>query len=210
MKITWYGHSCFKISSDSGSVVFGLYMQDYVPGIHYPEVRADQVLCSHGHNDHNNTDGVIISGNIPNMKLTTIDTFHDDTMGSQRGGNKIHVVEMDGFRIAHLGDLGHYLDEEQIRQIGELDVLLIPVGGHFTIDAAAAKEIAGQIGATVTIPMHYRGDGFGFPVLSTADAFAELYEHVEYEDDSEYEVKKGTDKKIVILKCPVYRSGEGN
>ena len=140
MKISWYGHSCFRIDSAGGSLVLDPYSDGSVPGLELPALTADAVLCSHGHSDHAGTEKVALSGRAYGGRVETLDCFHDGEGGAKRGANAVRIVSDEGLRVVHLGDLGHELSEEQYAAIGSPDVLLIPVGGFFTIDAAQAWE----------------------------------------------------------------------
>ena len=105
--------------------------------------------------------GVFKAGSI---SITGHDTYHDGSKGTERGHNVVFVFEADGLRVCHCGDLGHVLTAHQSAAIGEIDVLLVPVGGTFTVDAAGAHEVADQLAACVTIPMHYKTDKLGFDI----------------------------------------------
>lgn len=178
MILTWYGHSCFLLETAEGSVVFDPYAPGSVPGVELPPLTADAVLCSHGHRDHGFAESVTLSGRKPAFRVTAIDSFHDDKRGLLRGKNTIYVVEAEGKRVAHLGDLGHEPNEKQLAAIGKVDLLLIPVGGHYTIDAKTADRIARAVGARLTVPMHYRGEGFGYHVIGPVEDFLALRERV--------------------------------
>lgn len=175
--IQWLGHACFKIIADDYSIVIDPYENGYVPGFGPLQTDAVQVISSHNHKDHGFTEAVTIrpfGGEIP-FRIEVVESWHDDQQGELRGPNKIHLLDGGGIRLAHLGDLGCMLTKEQFDRIGTPDVLMIPVGGYYTIDAAAAKTIADRIGAKVTIPMHYRSPDFGFDVLDTLDIFTGFY-----------------------------------
>lgn len=174
MKITWYGHACFGLESADGVVVFDPYAPGKVPGWRMPALTADEVLCSHGHSDHNWTEGVTPTGRAYTGAITKIASFHDDRGGALRGENTITLVETEGVRVVHMGDIGCALTPEQIAALGRVDVLLIPVGGHYTVDAAGAWEIAQALDPSIVIPMHYRGRGFGFPVIGKVEPFLKL------------------------------------
>ena len=180
MTLTWYGHSCFRLDTAEGSAVFDPYYPGSVPGLAMPELTADAVFCSHFHRDHGAEELVKRTGREPRFAVTRIDTFHDEEKGALRGDNLLTVIEAEGLRIAHLGDLGHELNEEQLRALGRVDVLMLPVGGHYTVDAPTAARICRAVGARTVIPMHYRGEGFGYGVIGTVDAFTELLEPVTY------------------------------
>ncbi len=158
MKLIWHGHACFELRLSSGSAVFDPYCPGSVPGMSLPELNADAVICSHGHSDHNCSEAVKLSGRKPEFKVTQIPVFHDDQCGKLRGKNLCSIVEADGLRIAHLGDLGHPLSGDELRSFGRLDLLMIPVGGVYTINYQGARDLANMLGPKVVIPMHYRTD----------------------------------------------------
>ncbi|MCF0106286.1 MAG: MBL fold metallo-hydrolase [Holdemanella sp.] len=182
MKIQWLGHSCFKILSDTTSVIFDPFQDGSIPGIRNIREKANCILCSHEHFDHNARETVELINKELDCKVFEIPSYHDDVKGAKRGLNTIHVLDYDGFRICHLGDLGCALNEEQINLLMNVDVLFIPVGGFFTINAIQAKAIVDTIKPVITIPMHYRSDTFGFDAISTVDAFTSLFNDVEYCD----------------------------
>ena len=202
MKITWYGHSCFKVSFDGGSVVFDPYADGSVPGWTLPQLSADAVLCSHRHDDHAGAGKVTLSGREPDCKVETVECFHDAEHGAKRGANTIHILTADGVRVAHLGDLGHEPDEAQLAAICAPDVLLIPVGGFYTIDAATAAAVAEKIGARITVPMHYRGDGFGYDVIGTVEEFTALRKDVRCADSNSFDPADYKDRVTLVLKEP--------
>lgn len=152
MKLIWHCHACFELISADGSVVFDPYSPGSVRGLELSPLRADCVICSHGHSDHNYTDGVELSGIEPGFSLTQVPTYHDGKLGALRGDNLCSVVEAEGMRIAHLGDLGHTLDPETAAKLKPLDVLMIPVGGYYTICPQQAKEIAIALDAKRSSP----------------------------------------------------------
>ena len=200
MKLTWYGHSCFMMESRAGRVVFDPYADGSVPGLTLPQLTADLVLCSHGHADHAGEDKVTLTGEQTDYTVETLCCWHDDAGGTKRGENLIRIVSGGGARVAHLGDVGHMLSKGQIKAIGHVDALLIPVGGFYTIDAAAARELADAIDAQLVIPMHYRGEGFGFDELDTVEPFAALSKNVEYAEGSSIELPDFGAPRTVVLK----------
>jgi L-ascorbate metabolism protein UlaG (beta-lactamase superfamily) len=153
-------------------------------GYPIPSVEADAVLVSHEHGDHNNVamakgkpqivrglaDGnwrTIVKQPLGKITVSSVPTYHDDTEGSQRGRNTIFILESEGLRVVHLGDLGHGLDHAQTTAIGRPDVVMIPVGGHYTIDAAQAKKVLDQLQPMVAIPMHYKTEvNAGWPITA--------------------------------------------
>ena len=204
MKLTWYGHSCFLLETAEGSVVFDPYAPGSVPGVELPpELEADAVLCSHGHRDHGYAAGVKLSGREPGFRVKKLDCWHDEKQGALRGKNTIYVVEAEGRRIAHLGDLGHELSPAQLTALGRVDLLLIPVGGHYTIDAKTADRVARKIGAALTVPMHYRGRGFGYGVIGPVEDFLALCDEVVRLDSNVMDPELIRGPVTVALKCPV-------
>ncbi len=179
MKIQYLGHACFKISSTDGELVIDPYKDGSVDGLQPLRVDADKVICTHGHADHSGTECVTLSDTPCSMKIEEIASWHDDQQGALRGPNTMFVIESEGLRVAHIGDLGCMLDDEQKNKLQNLDVLMLPVGGYFTIDGKQAAAIAKELQPKCIIPMHYRGDGFGYPVLSTVDDFLAEFENYE-------------------------------
>lgn len=202
MTLTWYGHSCFHLKSKDGSLLFDPYTPGSVPGLLLPPLCADKVLCSHGHGDHNYASGVKLTGGEFTGKIIFLPTWHDEVQGRKRGANRITVVETEGKRLAHCGDIGHPLSEKELKELGHIDVLFIPVGGFYTVDAAGARAIADSIGADTVIPMHYRGDGFGYDVTSTVDGFVKLSENVRFAGKNTLSDGELTGKQTVVLSLP--------
>ena len=163
MKLKWLGHSCFELTLPGGVIV----TDPYDDTVGYPplRVRADAVLCSHGHFDHNYFDAVAgdpVILNTPGVrevcgaKITAVPSFHDDARGAKRGDNLIHLIEAEGLRIAHLGDLGHQPDtDEQRAALSNLDVMLIPIGGTFTVDTPQAVKLIEAFKPRCAIAMHF-------------------------------------------------------
>ena len=202
MKITWYGHACFMLESEDGSVVFDPYAPGKVPGWELPALRADKVLCSHGHADHNWAEGVALTGRPFTGKITLIPSFHDDRRGALRGENTITLVETEGLRAVHMGDIGCPLTDGQRAALGRVDVLMIPVGGHYTVDAAQAWEIAAALKAAIVIPMHFRGRGFGYDVIGTVEPFLKLAGHVRELAGMSYVVDLADAPATVVFRRP--------
>ncbi len=184
MDIYWGGQALFKIKGKIASVIIDPYDSNMV-GLKLPkDLTADVVLSTHDHGDHNSTDVVTSpTGEKPlvfkdageyevaGAVITAISSFHDDTEGSQRGKNLICHILLDGLNIVHLGDLGQTkLTEDQLSQIGQTDILLIPVGGVYTIDGKAAAGIVSQLEPKITIPMHFKIEGLKFE-LAGPEAF---------------------------------------
>ncbi|MCI8887663.1 MAG: MBL fold metallo-hydrolase [Hungatella sp.] len=201
MRITWLGHSCFKVESGGYTLVIDPYEDGSVPGCLPVRETADEVLCSHEHFDHNFRGGVTLrSHGEPPVKTEVIAAWHDDQGGALRGSNKIHILDDGEVRIAHMGDLGCELEPEQLHKLKGLDGILIPVGGYYTIDAKQAKMLVDQIVPRVVVPMHYRGEGFGFDVLGTVEDFTKLCSDVREYDGHVLEITKDTKKQTAVLK----------
>ena len=203
MKLTWYGHSCFLIETEAGSLVFDPYAPGSVPGMSLPPLRADAVVCSHEHRDHGYAAGVTLTGREPGFTLRSIPCFHDEEKGAKRGENRITVLEAEGLRVAHLGDLGHRLSAEQLAALGKLDLMLIPVGGFYTIGADIAAALVKTAQPRHCIPMHYRGRGFGYDVIGPVEPFLERRERVLRLECSSLELRPSPEPITIVLRCPV-------
>ena len=210
MKIKWLGHSAFLIMSDSGTrIITDPYKTD--DALKYGEIKesADIVTVSHEHTDHNNA--AAVQGNpqvvrkpteAKGIKFKGIPTYHDDAGGSKRGSNTIFCFEVDGVNICHMGDLGHLLSNTQAAELGKIDILLMPVGGFFTIDAKAATQVCDQLKPRVIIPMHYKTNKLDFPITGV-DEFLKSKDNVSRLDVSEVEFKAGefpVGTQIMVLK----------
>lgn len=201
MKLTWNGHSCFTFQTELGSVVFDPYETDYVPGLHLPDLAADVILCSHGHEDHCYPQGVRNTRRAVGFTVEIVETLHDDAGGSLRGENKVHIVDADGFRLAHLGDLGHVLTEAQVAAMGRIDALLVPIGGCYTVDAKAAKAVCEQLGPRIIFPMHYRRGSMGFDTIAEPEEFLEMFETVTWVDGHTAELDEAL-QGVVMFQRP--------
>ncbi len=211
MKIKWLGHAAFLITSDAGvKIITDPYATS--ANLTYREITesADIVTVSHEHGDHNNV--AAVSGNpqvvkgaagIKGIKFSATSTYHDAAGGKQRGNNTIFCFEIDRIRLCHLGDLGHPLSDQQMAELDRVDILLIPVGGFFTIDAKVATEVCGRLSPKVIIPMHYRNERCpNFPVAGVDD-FLKGKKGVKKLDTSEAEFKQGelpATTQIIVLK----------
>lgn len=170
MQITWLGQACFKLQTDKTIIVIDPY--DPRVGFKLSRLTADLVLVTHDHFDHNNISAVKgVEGNKPfiingpgeyeakNIFVYGIPSFHDNSEGKDRGTNTIYRVEVEGMSLLHLGDLGHLLNNGQLEQLKSVDILMIPVGGTYTINAKEASQIISQIEPRMVIPMHYKIKG---------------------------------------------------
>lgn len=203
MKVTWYGHACFKVESENSSAVFDPYEPGYVPGLSMPGLCADAVFCSHGHRDHNYSEAVTLSGRPCGFTVTQLESFHDEAKGRKRGENTITQLDFNGWRAVHLGDLGHELSPAQIKTLYEPDLLLIPVGGYYTIDAKTAFKVVQSLKPKNIIPMHYRGRGFGYEVISEVGEFTKLFDNVCCADTNSIELSTDETRGVIVLRCPV-------
>lgn len=175
VKVTWHGHSCFSVENQGQITVFDPYDSAW---INYPPlaVKAHRILVSHQHGDHNFAAAVQMLPPAPSfekLSVQTVETSHDDTGGKKRGRNLIHVLKTGGLSIVHLGDLGHILTPEQISAIGQPDLLLIPVGGIYTLDAGQAWQVIAQLKPGNIAPMHYNPGLFETP-LAPVETFLAL------------------------------------
>jgi len=212
MIITWQGQSCFKIQDKLG--IDGLTLTtdpfDKEIGLKVPNFEADIVTVSHDHHDHNNVSS--LRGNAfiintageydyKNILIQGIDSYHDEKKGEERGKNIIFRIEMDDLSLCHLGDLGHSLSDEQLSKLSGIDILFVPVGGKYTLDAKKAVEVVSQIEPRIVIPMHYKIDGLKLDV-DPVDAFIkELGINPTYEEKLKIAKKDlpQEDMELVIL-----------
>lgn len=179
MDIYPLGHSAFRIKGKSASVVLDPFDPKMI-GLKFPKVETpDIVTISHGHGDHNFLEALGLSApvtgsgrsgetfiaagpgefEIKGVTIVGVPTFHDEKNGAERGANTAFKLVVDEVNVCHLGDLGHKLTDQQVDALGNVDILLIPVGGFFTIDAKVAAEVVAQIEPTIVIPMHYKREG---------------------------------------------------
>ena len=211
MKVKWLGHASFLITSEEGvRIITDPYGEAY-GGLSYRPIdeTAEIVTVSHEHGDHT---GGKVRGNpevVRKVYTTTakgiefkgLATFHDESQGKQRGTNTIFCFSVNGVRICHLGDLGHQLTEPQIAEIGAADVLMIPVGGYYTIDAKGATRICEVLKPRVVIPMHFKNEKCAFPIAGVEE-FTKGKKNVRRTNTSEVEFRRGelqADTEIVIL-----------
>jgi L-ascorbate metabolism protein UlaG (beta-lactamase superfamily) len=182
MKIKWYGHAAFLVTSDQGvKIITDPYESGAYGGqLAYGKIKdqVDIAITSHDHADHNDTKSLpgspqIVKGSgsktVKGISFKGISTYHDSSKGSERGANTIFTFSVDGIRICHLGDLGHTLSNKELAEVGAVDILLIPVGGCYTIDPKEATHVAEQIKPKVLIPMHYKTEKCGFPIAPVED-----------------------------------------
>lgn len=212
MDVTYFGHACFRLKGKNASVVLDPFDSKMI-GLKLPKVSADIVTISHQHGDHNNQAAVddvqvVIDGpgeyEVKGISFIGISTFHDSQKGKLRGKNTVYVIEIDDIRVAHFGDLGHKLSEKHMEILGEIDVLMIPVGGHYTLDPEDAVSVAQSIEAKITIPMHFQTDGLNEQIsknLAGVDDFLSKM-GLPTEKTDKLTLKKeflGEESKIVVL-----------
>jgi len=200
MRLKWLGHSCFLITSDTGlRIITDPYTSG--GGVGYAPVNeaADIVVVSHDHFDHNAVSSVpgrpevVTDSGVKEAKgiqFKGIATYHDASQGGERGANTVFCFAVDGLKLCHLGDLGHLLSREEISEIGDVDVLLVPVGGFFTIDAKVASQVCDDLKPKVVVPMHYKTPKLDFPVAGVED-FVKGKKNVRTLNSSEAEFKLG-------------------
>lgn len=211
MKIRWLGHACFLISSESGvTIITDPYTVG--EGINYSPIKeaADIVVVSHDHGDHNNVSAIkgkpeIVKGSgkksAKGIQFRGIATCHDEAQGKQRGTNTVFCFTVDEIKLCHLGDLGHVLTTAQANEIGAVDVLFVPVGGFYTIDASAATKICDQLKPKVVIPMHFKTAKCAYPIAGVED-FLKDKKEVDRTGKSEIELVKEklpTVTRIMVL-----------
>lgn len=177
MDITYLGHSCFKIKTKTATLVTDPFDPEYV-GFKFPPTDAEIVTVSHNHKDHNMTGGVsnvkkTIDGpgeyEISGVSVVGYPSFHDDKKGEDRGKNTIYVIEAEGLRVVHLGDLGHDLSDALLDDIGSIDILLVPIGGIYTIGSKTAASIVSKLEPAITIPMHYQETGINSEMFGSLE-----------------------------------------
>jgi L-ascorbate metabolism protein UlaG (beta-lactamase superfamily) len=177
MEITWYGQSCFRLRSRGLSVVTDPYGPS--AGLKLPRLTATIVTVSHEHEDHNNVEAVkgspfVINGpgeyEVEGIFVIGVATWHDDKEGRELGRNTAYLIEFEDLTICHLGDLGHVLSQEQVEQLSNIDVLMVPVGGRSTLTGTRAAEVVGLLEPGIVIPMHYKVPGLKAQI-ETANRF---------------------------------------
>ena len=212
MKIKWLGHSCFLLISEDGTKII---TDPYTVGgdINYSPIEesADVVVVSHDHADHNNVSavrgkpGVVRGSGVKTAKgiqFKGVATYHDASQGKQRGTNIVFCFNLDDIKLCFLGDLGHVLSPEEVNAIGGVDILFIPVGGFYTIDAGEASQVCQQLAPKVIIPMHFKTPKCSYPI-ATVDDFLKNKKGVREVDSSEIEFTLGAlpaTTEIVVLK----------
>lgn len=206
MKIKYLGHSCFKLTNDKGIRIMTDPFDESV-GYEIPNEEVDIVTTSHDHFDHGyiqaaKGDFEVVNKagdfNVKDVHISGISTYHDHHKGQNRGSNIVYVFELDGMRVCHLGDLGHIPNDEQLKAIGKVDVLLIPVGGVYTIDGDEAAEVVNMINPKIVIPMHYKTKELKFE-LEPIDKFLKHFNKIEKINKPEIQLNKEDLTKGTVL-----------
>lgn len=213
MRVKYYGHAAFLITSDQGNRII---TDPYKPGafgsMRYGAIadEADVVVVSHDHDDHNNSGG--LPGNpevvrapgkrsVRGIEFNGIATFHDSSSGGERGKNIVFTFTVDGITICHLGDLGHMLSQNEVEAIGPIDLLMIPVGGFYTIDSKEASQVAAQLNPSIIVPMHFKTGKCDFPI-TPVEEFTQGKARVNVMNSSEVSLDKGSlpkETEIIVL-----------
>lgn len=215
MKITWYGHAAFKILTAAGTrVIIDPYEHGAFGGaLSYGKItdEADVVLTSHDHADHSNVRDIkgkftridkAGTYDLGGLKVTAFPTFHDPSQGKERGTNLLFLIEADDLRLVHAGDLGHVLGDDAVQAIGGVDVLLVPVGGFYTIDAKEASEVVNALKPRIVIPMHFKTRKCDFPI-APVEEFTKGKADVQTVDGAELEITKTalpSSTRLILLK----------
>ena len=214
MKIQWLGHSCFKLSESTGTTVITDPFSGSIVGYDMPHEQADAVTISHGHDDHNFIKGVAgnptvidTPGNhdFEGIAVNGIQSFHDDEEGAKRGENIIYRFSLDGVIVCHLGDIGERCSPELVEELMPVNILLLPIGGTYTIDAEEAKEYVDKLMPDIVIPMHYKTKQCEMDI-DKLESFLKLFddENIEECDDTVLEFDRadfdfGTDTTKIIV-----------
>ena len=210
MKVKWLGHACFLITSEKGPrVITDPY--GAMGGLFYGPIKesADVVIITHDHADHNNAGAVagaeVVKGpgikKAKGVEFLGIPTHHDASGGRERGENTVFCFTLDGLRVCHLGDLGRQLSDAEAKQIGKVDILFIPVGGFYTVDARGASGVVGKLGPRVVFPMHYRTPRLTWSIAGV-DRFIQGKAGVQQVKGSEVELKADqlpATQEIIVL-----------
>lgn len=200
VKITYHGHACFALEADGYRVVIDPYLHGMVDGLPNLNLEANAVYGSHGHADHNFFEAVTVQATdkaVP-YTLQEFETPHDDQGGGLRGMNWVRIFRFGDLRVAHLGDLGDFPEETLLCALKQVDCLLIPVGGVYTVNPEMAKKIVDAVQPKVCVPMHYRTDSTGFDVLAHLNDFTKYYQEVTSCDNS-FVLTKETPKQILVI-----------
>lgn len=178
MRLQYFGHSCFRLISDTGTTIVCDPYDENMVGLTMPRTRTDVVTVSHHHADHDCTTNIVGGYALLDCKVTcacddiaidTIETWHDEEKGAKRGADIVFTFVVDGIKVAHLGDIG-FVDPHVVKALRGFDVIMLPVGGVYTVDAKAAAELAAAINPKIIVPMHYMTSAHKF-ALGGLDKF---------------------------------------
>ena len=202
VKVTWLGHSCFRMEYKGWSLIIDTFADGSVDGIGNVRETANALYATHSHHDHYAPETVtIVPGETPaDFALETFETPHDHHGGSKRGMNRIHQFTFGKLRVVHMGDTGSVPAPEILEKLKGADLMLIPVGGFFTVAADEAFEIVEKTGPRAVVPMHYRSERFGFSVLSTLEDFAGKFPAADVRGDSTLTLTEDSPKGLVVLR----------
>jgi len=211
LDVTWLGHGCFRLRGRSAAVVTDPFPPAI--GLKLPKLDADLVTISHEHENHSYTqvmrDSYEIRGpgeyEVAGVSVIGVPTFHDAEKGAKHGRNTVYLIEIDDVRVCHLGDLGHALDDAEAEAISSPDVLLVPVGGHTSINAAQAAEIVRQLEPRFVVPMHYAIPGLKLE-LDSLDRFLKEMAVTASEPQPKLSVQASSgeyETKVVVLEPKV-------
>lgn len=213
MRIKWYGHSSFLFTSKEGiSVITDPYESGAFGGaLAYGEIleEADIITVSHDHADHytphlrGNPHILKIKGKhtVEGIEFVAVSTYHDASKGAKRGKNLLFCFTMDGIRVCHCGDLGHRLSREELKKIGEVDLLLIPVGGFYTLEPNDSIKVTEDLGPRIAIPMHFKTEKCDFPIVDTSE-FLKPWKNVRRIDSSEVDLEADqlpSETEVILL-----------
>ncbi|OGY23927.1 MAG: hypothetical protein A2Y57_04325 [Candidatus Woykebacteria bacterium RBG_13_40_7b] len=168
--VYWFGQSSFKIKGKGAQLITDPYDSAF-SGLKFPKVEADIVTVSHSHRDHSAVEAVqgnpfVLQGpgeyEVKGISIVGVGSFHDKKEGAERGKNTLYNITIDDLNFAHMGDLGHLLNDSELEELGEVDVLFVPVGGLYTIEADDAAKLVSQIEPKIVVPMHYKIEGLAF------------------------------------------------
>lgn len=213
MFLQWCGQACFLFTSEKGTKILTDPFNKHL-GYSVPRYQVDSITVSHNHYDHNYIRAVPNHETIPifrepgkylveEISILGLESFHDNKEGKERGKNTLFLFQIDGLSIAHLGDLGQILSSWQLKELGKVDILLVPIGGTYTLGAKEASLVVDQLKPSITIPMHYQTETLRYP-LDPVEPFLKGKEKIEVVPDSRLELsleRLPKSPKIIVLDC---------
>ena len=219
VRVQWIGHAYFVLTDSTGRTVAidPFHRGDGTLTYKLPEVKADVLLISHEHFDHNHAEAVAGkpavlrskrgegTHTVGGLRVTGTGTYHDNVRGKKRGENTVYSFELEGIRFCHMGDIGHLLTTAQRKSIGRVDVLMVPVGGNYTIDVGKVYRLVEQLGAKVVIPMHYKTKHTGSVRIGGVDKYLAGKKGVRRLDSATTTLEKDKlpeDRQVWVLKTP--------